>query len=101
MEEIKAVLNDKQKFEEAAKVGFEATDVDKSGYIDESELEKAMKEVAVTLNIDAPTKEDVFSVFEALDKDKSGKIDYQEFKVFVRKMLEALIVIQAQKFFQN
>ncbi len=94
MEEIKAVLNDQQMFEEAAKVGFDATDVDKSGYIDESELEKAMKEVAVTLNIDIPSKEDVDSVFSALDTDKSGKIDFQEFKVFVRKMLEALIVMQ-------
>jgi Ca2+-binding EF-hand superfamily protein len=94
MEQLRAVLDNEEQFNEVAKVGFQSTDTDNSGFIDQAELETAMKEISASLSIDSPSKEDVESVFIALDTDKSGKIDFNEFKVFVRKMLETIIAMQ-------
>jgi Ca2+-binding EF-hand superfamily protein len=95
MEGLQEALNDETKFNEIAQAGFDSVDTDKSGQIDSAELEAAMKEISVALNIPAPTPEDVTAVMTALDTDKSGKLDFNEFKVFVRKMLEAVIAMMS------
>ena len=90
MEDIKALLNNEQKFNEMARTAFEMTDEDKSGVIDIKELESAMSQISSDIGIPAPSKEEVEEIFNVLDQDKSGKIDFNEFKLFVRKILEIM-----------
>ena len=84
---IKDILNNEKKLNEVAKVAFDSVDTDKSGQIDESELEKVMAQISN----DMPSKEDVKEVLEHLDTDHSGKIDFEEFKVLIKDVLTAMI----------
>ena len=43
---IKDILNNEKKLNEVAKVAFDSVDTDKSGQIDESELEKVMAQIS-------------------------------------------------------
>ena len=88
---IKAILEDKEKLEEITKISFDSIDKDKSGKIDEAELEKVMSQIAGDMGAEPPTKEDVKHVFTRLDTDNSGLIDYDEFKVLITDVLKAMI----------
>ncbi len=90
-DELAAMLNDPVQFNEVARVAFDATDVDGTGHIDRNELEAAMKIISNDIGIPEPSKEDVDEIFKSLDTDNSGKIDFDEFKVFVRKLFEAML----------
>ena len=43
---IKDILSNEKKLNEVAKVAFDSVDTDKSGQIDEQELEKVMSQIA-------------------------------------------------------
>ena len=78
---IKDILNNEKKL----------NDTDKSGQIDESELEKVMAQISNDMGAEPPSKEDVKEVLEHLDTDHSGKIDFEEFKVLIKDVLTAMI----------
>ena len=88
---IKDILSNEKKLNEVAKVAFDSVDTDKSGQIDEQELEKVMAQIASDMGADPPSKEDVKEVLEHLDTDHSGKIDFNEFKVLIIDVLKAMI----------
>ena len=88
---IKDILSSDKKFTEVAKVAFDSVDVDKSGTIDATELEKVMVQIASDMGAEPPSKEDLQEVLEHLDTDKSGKIDFNEFKILIRDVLEAML----------
>ena len=85
---IKDILSNEKKLNEVAKVAFDSVDTDKSGQIDEQELES---QIASDMGADPPSKEDVKEVLEHLDTDHSGKIDFNEFKVLIVDVLKAMI----------
>ena len=88
---IKDILSNDKKLKQVAKVAFDSVDTDKSGQIDEQELEKVMAQIASDMGADPPSKEDVKEVLEHLDTDHSGKIDFDEFKVLIIDVLKAMI----------
>ena len=88
---IKEILNNEKKLREIVKVAFDSVDTDKSGQIDESELEKVMAQISNDMGAEPPSKEDVKEVLEHLDTDHSGKIDFDEFKVLIKDVLTAMI----------
>ena len=88
---IKDILSNEKKLNEVAKVAFDSVDTDKSGQIDEQELEKVMAQIGSDMGADPPSKEDVKEVLEHLDTDHSGKIDFNEFKVLIIDVLKAMI----------
>ena len=90
-DQIKAILNDEKKLNEVAKVAFDSVDTDKSGQIDEYELDKVMAQISDDLGAEPPSKEEVKEVLAHLDTDHSGKIDFNEFKVLIRDVLKAMI----------
>jgi Ca2+-binding EF-hand superfamily protein len=90
-DQIKAILNDEKKLNEVAKVAFDSVDTDKSGQIDENELDKVMAQISGDLGAEPPSKEEVKEVLAHLDTDHSGKIDFNEFKVLIRDVLKAMI----------
>ena len=49
---IKDILNNEKKLNEVAKVAFDSVDTDKSGQIDESELEKVMAQISNDMGLE-------------------------------------------------
>ena len=88
---IKGIVSNDQALEEIAKKAFDNVDRDRSGEIDESELEKIMAQISSDMGAEPPTKEDVKEVLEHLDSDHSGKIEFKEFKELIIDILKALI----------
>ena len=91
VDSIKDILNDEKKLNEITKTSFDIVDIDKSGTIDEFELEKILAQISSDMGADPPTREDVKDVLKYLDTDKSGKIEFEEFKVLIKDVLEAMI----------
>ncbi len=91
VDSIKDILNDEKKLNEITKTSFDIVDIDKSGTIDEFELEKILAQISSDMGADPPTREDVKDVLKYLDTDKSGKIDFEEFKVLIKDVLESMV----------
>ena len=81
----------KKKLREIVKVAFDSVDTDRSGLIDQEELEKVMGQISQDMGAEPPTKEDVKEVMEHLDTDHSGKIDFEEFSQLIKDVLSAMI----------
>ena len=88
---LKQILASEEKLNEVVRAAFDSVDTDKSGQIDESELEKVMAQISNDMGAEPPSKEDVKEVLEHLDTDHSGKIDFDEFKVLIKDVLTAMI----------
>ena len=88
---IKEILNNEKKLNEVAKVAFDSVDTDRSGQIDQEELEKVMAQISQDMGAEPPSKEDVKEVLEHLDEDHSGKIEFKEFQLLITDILKALI----------
>ena len=95
VEQIKALLNDEQKFTALATAAFNEVDADKSGKIDASELETLIGKFSGDIGLPPPPKEDVDGIFAALDTDQSGTLTIDEFKVLIRAVLEALVASES------
>ena len=87
----KEILKDENKFDVLSELAFEAVDKDKSGKIDQSELEKIMAQICMEMGAEIPSKEDVQEVLNHLDKDHGGDIDKKEFKAFIRDILIGMV----------
>ena len=85
---IRQILKDEKRFKEAAKLVFEKTDADNSGFVDLCELANMMNSMSIDFGIPAPTPKDVKEAFKSLDTDKNGKITLNEFTVLVRQIFE-------------
>ena len=88
---IKEILNNEKKLREVVKVAFDRVDTDRSGLIDQEELEKVMSQISQDMGAEPPTKDDVKEVMEHLDTDHSGKIDFEEFSQLIKDVLSAMI----------
>ena len=88
---IKEILNNEKKLREVVKVAFDSVDTDRSGLIDQDELEKVMAQISQDMGAEPPTKDDVKEVMEHLDTDHSGKIDFEEFSQLIKDVLSAMI----------
>ena len=88
---IKEILNNEKKLNEVAKVAFDSVDTDRSGQIDQEELEKVMGQISQDMGAEPPTKEDVKEVMEHLDTDHSGQIDFEEFSQLIKDVLSAMV----------
>ena len=88
---IKDILNDAKKLREVAKVAFDSVDTDRSGLIDQEELEKVMAQISQDMGAEPPSKEDVKEVLEHLDTDHSGFIDFEQFCLLIIDVFGAMI----------
>jgi len=74
-----------------ARVLFDETDVDKSGFIEIGELERLIaqmnKDIKKKQN-PAELKKEVQEAMQKLDTNKDNKISFDEFVAFARKLLE-------------
>lgn len=90
-EELEKLLNDEAAMKKLCKEAFDEVDKDKSGEIDESELETAMIGISKEIKIDPPTKEEVTNLLKSLDRDKSGKLNLKEFSRFIIGFMAACL----------
>ena len=90
-EAIKEILNNEKKLREVVKVAFDSVDTDRSGLIDQDELEKVMAQISQDMGAEPPTKDDVKEVMEHLDTDHSGQIDFEEFSQLIKDVLSAMV----------
>ncbi|EGR27394.1 hypothetical protein IMG5_196640 [Ichthyophthirius multifiliis] len=90
MSELREILKDDSKVKQIAIAAFNTVDTDKSGYIDLDELEALMKDMAVTLNITAPTKFEISNAFKEIDADKDKRISLDEFTIMVREIIRLM-----------
>ena len=56
---IKDIMNDRKALLKIAKATFDAADIDKSGYLDQAELDQVIKKIASDIGVEEPTKEEV------------------------------------------
>ena len=84
---LKEFYEDDAKLTELAKPCFDMFDTDKSGKIDEKELENAFTQLAKNMNQKPPSKDEIKQFLNAVDTDKSGKIDLNEFKSIIKMFL--------------
>ena len=94
MAELQNILNDPVQLDAHIKSIFYEFDSDKSGFVDEIELENLMKKFAQTNGGDAPSKEDVAKTLKAFDLNQDGKISLDEFKFLAVKMLTGTAAAQ-------
>ena len=84
---IKDILSNEKKLNEVAKVAFDSVDTDKSGQIDEQELEKVMAQIASDMGADPPSKEEdeydeiVEQFKEEINKISSYSYNTQKIKI--------------------
>ncbi len=84
---LKDIYDNDAKLTEVAKPCFDIFDSDKSGKIDEKELENAFTQLAKNMNQKPPSKDEIKQFLNAVDTDKSGKIDLNEFKALIKMFL--------------
>ena len=53
---IREILNNEKKLNEVAKVTFDSVDTDRSGQIDQEELEKVMTQISQDMGAEPPSK---------------------------------------------
>jgi len=85
---VKELLEDENKLRQIGKGIFDGIDTNRSGYLDESELHRVMKQAARTVGAKAPTKTQVQETFKKIDEDSNGKIEFDEFMTVLRMILE-------------
>ena len=81
------LINDKEKFDEMAKVLFTQYDTNQNGVICEKELTAALTSFAASSGGEIPDAETVKQVFTSLDTDNDGGLSLEEFKQFLVKTL--------------
>ena len=65
---------------------FSDADIDKSGFVDKTELAILLKTIHSTLNIPAPTETEINNELKRLDINKDGKISKKEFRTLVHDL---------------
>ena len=66
-------------------------DVDKSGYIERSELKKLLSDLGKTLGLPSPTEATVDSELKRLDLNGDGKISKKEFRQLVKELINIIV----------
>lgn len=81
-------LEDPQYVDQTITKIFQETDKDKNGYIDESELEAMLINVANELGNKQPSKQEVREVLKFLDKNDDNQLSLDEFKILALRLLQ-------------
>lgn len=64
---IKDILSNEHKFKEVVRVAFDSVDTDRSGYLEKTELNRVMNQIATDMGAEAPSEADVEEVLNNLD----------------------------------
>ena len=85
-EKVRSQVMDESVFGPMVDKTFADADLDKSGYIERSELAILLKSIHTSLNIPPPTEADVDKELKRLDINSDGKISKTEFRTLVQDL---------------
>lgn len=85
------VLQDPNTLKSAVDEIFQKVDSDNSGYIEQDELEVALKGLSKQLGIPEPTKKDIADSMKQIDENNDGKISKKELKPLIKGLFDLLI----------
>ena len=88
---IEHIINNEELLKQISDMAFQSVDTDKSGHIDDKELDKIMAQIASDMGAEPPTKENVKEVLKDLDGNGSGEIEPEEFTKLIKNILTALV----------
>jgi hypothetical protein len=88
--EIAAILADSTRFNQVTQQCFKEDDIDSSGFIDNSELQRVLIKVAKCTGASPPTPEEVRLTMQETDLNSDGTVNFEEYQVFARKLLTAI-----------
>lgn len=90
MGKAQEILEDSIEFSKFAKMIFRQVDLDHTGYIDESNLELFMNNIAVQNDSPRPSHDDIKRTIKEVNKKGDGHITFDEFKVLIEHILTSL-----------
>ena len=88
---IKEILNNEKKLREIVKVSFDNVIADRSGQIDQGELEKVMVQISQGMDAESSTKEHAKEIMEHLGADRSSHINFEEYNQIIKDIDFAMV----------
>ena len=85
-EKLRCQILDESVFGPMVDKTFYDADLDKSGFIDKTELTVLIKGIHVSLGMKPPTKEEIMFELKRLDINVDGKISKSEFRTLVKEL---------------
>ena len=85
-EKVRSQVMDEAVFGQMVDQTFSQADLDKSGFIEKTELSILLKNIYASLKLSPPTEDDIEKELKRLDKNKDNKISKSEFRTLVKDL---------------
>lgn len=82
-------LKDEKKLNELAKLAFEGSDTDHSGFIEIGEMKAIIKSMCAEIGMNPPKDKDIQNMISHLDLNNNNKLEFEEFKMFIIDILKS------------
>ena len=70
---------------------FNTADIDNSGYIEKSEINKFLTQFAKEKSMDPPSEKDIEETLKKYDTNKDGKLSKKEFEFLIKKCIKDML----------
>ena len=90
-EGIRKLLKDERAFTQLATAAFMESDSDKSGFVDEKELQKVMTKACAAMNCSKPSSGQIKELLKKIDQNKDGKVSYDEYTLLLKMILKRFL----------
>eukprot|EP00755_Sulcionema_specki_P011172 Sspe_Gene.48405::Locus_25171_Transcript_1_1_Confidence_1.000_Length_1209::g.48405::m.48405 len=92
IELVDEFMSDPQKCREYVQKVFDASDEDKSGFLELPEISKVFKNMAEMSGVPPPDQMTMNELFRLMDRNHSGEISFDEFYPYFRSKMVVLIM---------
>ena len=70
---------------------FNTADIDNSGYIEKSEINKFLTQFTKEKSMDPPSEKDIEETLKKYDTNKDGKLSKKEFEFLIKKCIKDML----------
>ncbi len=92
-DDIKKILDNEDLLKEKTKIIFEKQDIDKSNFLDLSEIKNLMDEFCKEIGIKPYSIEEISDTLKHFDTNKDNKISLQELVKLIRQLLSTKYLV--------
>lgn len=89
---LQELSDDKEKVRLISTAAFTALDTKKAGFLDRSDLELMLAQIASELSMKRPSREEMDDLIADLTSRKDGKVSLDDFENFVKEVLKSMAV---------